>query len=191
VRVPVTPVLDGTDAGFENTSNPTASTAPTFKLTTRLKLGVVGLTEPFEWVGKNTMLIYLLSPSGGQFAAWISLFYFGGDHDSAHALPSLFYTRAFCGTEPCSAFAWTPHSLPPASLSNCTSWDHTIAGCTEASVDGQSFAIAIPSICSICTTGLFAGRHERHAQLTWTLLRILFWMGVAGCLHTRRWYWAV
>jgi hypothetical protein len=49
----------------------------------------------------------------------------------------------------------------------------------------------LPSLCSICVGGAFEGKHERHAQLGWTVARIIFWMAVAGLMHWRRWYWAL
>jgi hypothetical protein len=44
---------------------------------------------------------------------------------------------------------------------------------------------------SVCHGGLFAGHQERWAELLWILLRIGFWIGVAGVLHYRGWYWAL
>ena len=31
----------------------------------------------------------------------------------------------------------------------------------------------------------------RYAMLLWTLVRIGFWVGIAGALHRNKWYWAV
>ena len=44
---------------------------------------------------------------------------------------------------------------------------------------------------SVCNGGLFSGVHQRWAQTCWTLVRICAWIGVAGYLHHRRWYWAI
>ena len=43
----------------------------------------------------------------------------------------------------------------------------------------------------VCGTGAFAGVHEKYAMLVWILCRIAFWIGVAGVLHWRGWYWAL
>jgi hypothetical protein len=134
---------------------------------------------PLTWVGMNTLFIYLLSPSGGQFDAQ---FYFNGE--KKNNVPGLFYRNVFCATGECSDFKWTPQQAPPSTLVGCASWDQTIPGC----VNNEA---AIGSICSICTLGMFNGYHERYAELLWTLVRITFWVGVAGVLHWRRWYWAV
>ena len=43
----------------------------------------------------------------------------------------------------------------------------------------------------VCHSGAFAGVHEKYAMLVWILCRIAFWIGVAGVLHWRGWYWAL
>lgn len=44
---------------------------------------------------------------------------------------------------------------------------------------------------NICHGGLFDGAADRWAQLTWTIVRIAFWVCVAGWLHRIKWYWAL
>ena len=41
-------------------------------------------------------------------------------------------------------------------------------------------AYPLQEICSVCTGGAFSGHHERHAMLAWTLVRIIFWVGVVS-----------
>lgn len=151
------------------------------KLGKKIKLGISDVATPLTWVGMNTMLVYLLSPSGSQFHQIVEKFYWNGNTD--HTEPQLFY-NALCTTDSCGDFKWTATQPPPSNLSSCKSWDQHIPGC----INGK---YPLSEICSICTGGAFAGHHERHAMLAWTVLRIWFWIGVAGVLHWRGFYWAV
>lgn len=42
-----------------------------------------------------------------------------------------------------------------------------------------------------CTGGMFKGQLERGAVILFMLVRIVFWFGVAGLLHYKKWYWAL
>lgn len=149
----------------------------------KTNVGVTDVAAPLTWVGMNTMLIYLLSPSGGQFESFAAQFYWDGDRGRTEM--AAFYEK-FCTTDPCSSFTWNATSPPPsnASLKACKSWDATVPGCINGDYPLQE-------VCSVCTGGAFEGHHERHAQLAWTVVRIFFWIGVAGVLHWRGFYWAV
>lgn len=59
--------------------------------------------------------------------------------------------------------------------------DNLFCGDVITQDDGEEF----------CRDGMFAGVHEKWASLTWTVVRIALWVGVAGWLHWRRWYWTV
>ena len=48
-----------------------------------------------------------------------------------------------------------------------------------------------PEVTSTCHGGMFDNQLEKWAQLCFVLLRILFWMVVAGYLHHIKWYWVI
>ena len=45
--------------------------------------------------------------------------------------------------------------------------------------------------CAECVGGAFDGERERDAQVAWALVRIAFWMAVAGVMHWRGVYLAL
>ena len=70
--------------------------------------------------------------------------------------------------------------------------DHVF--CKVCNPQAAAAAAAGKGLCDqhVCQSGmLFAGHEEKWAQLAWTIFRIIFWVGVAGVLHRRRWYWAL
>ena len=42
---------------------------------------------------------------------------------------------------------------------------------------------------SMCNGGIFNNAHQTNAQVTFLMLRIVFWCVVAGVLHRIGWYW--
>eukprot|EP00041_Stephanoeca_diplocostata_P037392 m.1411038 g.1411038 ORF g.1411038 m.1411038 type:complete len:352 (-) comp25028_c0_seq4:2574-3629(-) len=124
-------------------------------------LSITSWLRPFSWVGKNTILIYLLS-AAGMCDQFLNLFYW--DDNKSNTIPQAAYANVFChGSRIDTA---NPLCVPD----NLKSLSGT---------------------CSICDGGIFQGSHERWAMLVWVLLRIAFWVGVAGLLHRHRWYWAL
>jgi hypothetical protein len=126
------------------------------------------LLAPFVWVGMNTIFIYLLAPSTSLFNSFLKWFYWEGHREDN--LASWSYNEFFCGRG-------EDHSAD--------SWDLVNPRCDRSSL------VATKAECSMCASGAFAGGYERDAQVLWTVVRILAWMGVAGWLHRVGWYWAL
>ena len=129
--------------------------------------------SPFVWVGMNTIFIYLLAPSGSLFNNFLKWFYWEGDRDDNPA--SWSYETFFCGRGDDYTHG---------------SWDLSNPNCQRTSEISGAHT-ATQAECSMCLSGSFQGEYERDAQVLWTVVRILAWMGVAGWLHKIGWYWAL
>jgi hypothetical protein len=128
---------------------------------------------PFVWVGMNTIFIYLLAPAAGLFNGFLEWFYWEGDREDNAADWSY---DTFC----CGRGDDYTHG----------SWDMSNPSCRRSSQQHGAHT-ATPAECSMCSSGAFQGFYERDAQVFWTVVRIVAWVGVAGWLHKIGWYWAL
>eukprot|EP00039_Didymoeca_costata_P021285 m.344037 g.344037 ORF g.344037 m.344037 type:complete len:560 (-) comp23739_c0_seq1:61-1740(-) len=122
--------------------------------------------RPLVWVGMNTIFIYLMSPAGGLWEDFQDYFYWETPDNN---LKDLAYRHLFCGRP---YFKLSDGTLihdkhDCKTMENCFWFD------------------------SKCETGMFAHRSQSSAMMVWVLSVIAFWVGVAGVLHARKWYWAL
>eukprot|EP00040_Diaphanoeca_grandis_P013404 m.67759 g.67759 ORF g.67759 m.67759 type:complete len:590 (+) comp23866_c0_seq1:209-1978(+) len=124
--------------------------------------------RPFVWVGMNTIFIYLFSPSGDLWERLVSNVYWKSPDNN---LIKATYRGVFCGGE--------------YHLGNGTVIDSSeCSGLTGMMNDCNWFE-------SYCGSGIFANAPQASAMTLWIILRIVFWVCVAGVLHRKRWYWAL
>eukprot|EP00041_Stephanoeca_diplocostata_P010752 m.172117 g.172117 ORF g.172117 m.172117 type:complete len:134 (-) comp18282_c0_seq57:2178-2579(-) len=107
---------------------------------------------------------------------------------------------AVCGMSGCNCDGRPPATLTGVMVSQA--YRHVFCGNTYALYNGSRVTAAHdcpanaepPCVWgrdSVCGSAMFAGHHQRWAQLLWVLSEIAFWFGVAGYLHHVRWYWAL
>eukprot|EP00037_Helgoeca_nana_P015524 m.145079 g.145079 ORF g.145079 m.145079 type:complete len:557 (-) comp23055_c0_seq6:54-1724(-) len=130
-----------------------------------LAVGPTDMLRPFVWVGMNTIFIYLFSPSGDLWERLQGNIYWDTPDNN---LVTATYRNVFCHA-PYVIIQGTTINQGHCHIGNGCRWNED----------------------SICHGGLFARQQQRWAQLVWILLRIGFWVVVAGVLHYRGWYWAL
>ena len=133
---------------------------------------------PFSWVGMNTITIYLLAPAAGLFHSLLEWFYWEGDRENN--LADWAYRSAFCGAASSADFQ-SPSAAHPG-------WAMHDPACTPGVAPAGP---ATKYHCAECVGGAFDGERERDAQVAWALVRIAFWMAVAGVMHWRGVYLAL
>ena len=120
---------------------------------------------PLVWVGRNTIFIYLMSPSGSTFESIQRYFYLGSPENTILGATR---NELFCADPVC------PIPNTTANVPGCP--DHTCGEmCTYMT----------------CSTGLSAGLDVCQSEVFLTIMRITAWVGVAGILHWRGWFWAL
>lgn len=179
------------------------------------------LLMPLVWVGRNTIFIFLMSPAGGIFESLFQWVYWGNPNNTvlSRSFSDLFCVDMHCPVNGTSHVdgcrEWLlARSIPPglrtagsrARSSTATERDAAVTHARVEPPSPFSPSLASPlshhtfsasgtcgSTCEweVCDGGIVAGGTYSGAVTLFQICRITAWVGVAGVLHYRGWFWAL